>query len=107
MFRADFDWDKLKNVIDQEPSSVEDIDAIGKKIMELLEAQKRSFAAASSARPSSEAAVTEQLGSMKVEEDKVAFAAQALNETAMNQAKQQSSQERRVIGVDTMGNRVL
>ena len=75
--------------------------------MEVLEAQKRNLSSASSARPSSEAVVTEKLSSMKVEEDKVTFAAQALDETAMNQAKQQSSQERRVIGVDTMGNRVL
>ena len=40
-------------------------------------------------------------------DDKVAFAQEALDETALNQAKQQSAQERSAIGVDAMGNRVV
>ena len=91
---------------DKEPSSVEEVDAIGKKIMEILEKRKFDLYSSSSAGPPS----GPDVAGMHVDEDekdKVAFAEKALDETAMKEAKKQQVQERSAIGVDVVGNRVL
>ena len=108
VFRADFDWTKLQKVIESEPSTPEEVEAIGRKITEILERRKHDLIALNTeVKETGSGGSSSAAAGEATEADKVAFAEKALDETAIYQAKQQSAQERSAIGVDVMGNRVL